>query len=132
MDEKEGQLQQEIEATREAMEEKITMIEARVHEALDGARGTVESLMESFESIQQTVAQAKATVDSLIQVVEAATSEAADNVRSTAALIQQVKERPWITFGSAVLVGYILGSLAGVKSSRASPAKDRPASPPGL
>jgi len=58
------------------------------------------------------VVQAKATVDSLMQVVEADTSEVADNMSSTAALIQQVKERPWITFGSAVLVGYILGSLA--------------------
>ncbi|HEX9870659.1 MAG TPA: hypothetical protein VGC99_19100 [Candidatus Tectomicrobia bacterium] len=88
------------------------MIEARVHEALDGAKRMLDSVMESFESVQQPVVQAKPTVDSLMQVVEAATSEVADNVRSTAALIQQAKERPWITFGSAVLVGYILGSLA--------------------
>ena len=33
------------------MEEKITRIEARVHEALDGAKGTVDSVMESFERI---------------------------------------------------------------------------------
>jgi ElaB/YqjD/DUF883 family membrane-anchored ribosome-binding protein len=112
------------------MEEKIIMIEAHVHEALDGARGTVDSLMESFERIQQTVVQAEVTVDSLMDAVEAATSEAADNVRSTAAFIQQSKEHPWITFGSAVLVGYILGSLAGGKASKATPAKDRPASPP--
>jgi hypothetical protein len=111
------------------MEEKITMIEARVHEALDGAKATVDSLMESFERIQQTVVQAKATMDSLMQVVDAAASEAADNVRSAAALIQQVKEGPWITFGSVVLMGYISGSLAGAKSSRASPVKDRSASP---
>jgi ElaB/YqjD/DUF883 family membrane-anchored ribosome-binding protein len=130
MDQKAGQPQQEIEATREAMEEKIIMIETRVHEAPDGARGTVDSLMESFERIHQTVVQAKATVDSLMQVVEVATSETADNVRSTAALIEQVKERPWVTFGSAILVGYILGSLADRKSSKGSPAKNPPASPP--
>ena len=65
-----------------------------------------------------------------MEVVEAATSEAADNVRATAALIQQVKERPWVTFGSAILVGYILGSLADRKSAKASPVKDRPDSPP--
>jgi hypothetical protein len=35
MDQEEEQLQQAIGATREAMEEKITMIEARVHEVLD-------------------------------------------------------------------------------------------------
>jgi hypothetical protein len=86
-------------------------------------------LMESFGRVQQTVVQAKATVDRLMQIVEAVTSEVADNVRSTAALIQQVKEPPWITFGSAVLVGSLLGSLADGKSSRASPAKDRSASP---
>jgi ElaB/YqjD/DUF883 family membrane-anchored ribosome-binding protein len=130
VDEKEGR--HEIEATRQAMEEKITRIEARVHEALHGARGTVDSVMESFERIQQTVAQAKTTVDSLMGVVEAATSEAADNVRSTAALIQQVKERPWVTFGSAILVGYILGSLADRKSAKTSPVKDRPDSPASL
>jgi ElaB/YqjD/DUF883 family membrane-anchored ribosome-binding protein len=113
------------------MDAKIALIEARVHEALDGAKGTVDSVMESFERIQQTVAQAKATVDSLMAVVEAATSEAADNVRSGAALIQQVRQRPWITFGSAILMGYILGSLASTQSSGAN-GKDRPASPSGL
>jgi ElaB/YqjD/DUF883 family membrane-anchored ribosome-binding protein len=128
MDQRENQLQHEIAATREAMDEKIAMIEARVHEALDGARHTVDSLMGSFERIQQTVTQTKTTVDSLMEAVEAATSEAADNVRSAATLIQQVKQRPWLTLGSAVLVGYILGSLAGTTSSGASDAKDQPSS----
>jgi ElaB/YqjD/DUF883 family membrane-anchored ribosome-binding protein len=114
-----------------AMDDKIGMIEARVHEALDGAKCTVDSVMESFERIQQTIAQAKATVDSLMEVVEAATSEAADNVRSGAALIQQVRQRPWITFGSAVLMGYILGSLASAESSGAN-GKDRSAPSSGL
>ena len=44
-------------------------------------------------------------------------------------LMPFVKEGPWITFGSVVLMGYISASLAGAKSSRASPAKDRSASP---
>jgi ElaB/YqjD/DUF883 family membrane-anchored ribosome-binding protein len=131
VDQGESQHQHEIEATCKARDAKIALIEARVHEALDGAKGTVDSVMESFERIQQTVAQAKATVDSLMAVVEAATSEAADNVRSGAALIQQVRQRPWITFGSAILMGYILGSLASAQSSGAN-SKDRPAPPSGL
>jgi ElaB/YqjD/DUF883 family membrane-anchored ribosome-binding protein len=128
MDQRERQLQHEIAVTREAMGQKIAMIEARVHAALDGARGTVDSLMESFERIQQTVTQTKATVDSLMEAVETTTSEAADNVRCAATLIQQVKQRPWLTLGSAVLVGYILGSLAGTTSSGANGAKVRPSS----
>jgi hypothetical protein len=131
MDQREDDLRQEIEDTRAAMTEKIELIEERVQETIAGAKSTVESAMQGFKQVQETVEKAKSTADSVIESVKGTVDETIERAKSTSELIAQVNQNPWIMFGSALLVGYILGSLARNKAFDSTRTPDRPAQHPG-
>jgi ElaB/YqjD/DUF883 family membrane-anchored ribosome-binding protein len=127
MDRREDDLRQDIEDTRAAMTEKIELIEERVQETIAGAKSTVESAMQGFKQVQETVEQAKSTADSIIESVKGTVDETIEHAKSTSELIAQVHQNPWIMFGSALLVGYILGSLGRNKAFDSTRTPDRPA-----
>ena len=138
MDQREDDIRQGIEGTRTAMAEKIEMIEERVQETMEGAKSTVDSAMQGFRQIQETVEKAKSTADSIIESVQSTVDETIERAKCTSELVAQVNQNPWIMFGTAALVGYILGSLAGSlahdKSSGARRTSSRPThhSGPGI
>ena len=127
MHQKEDDIRQGIEETRTAMTEKIEMIEERVQETMEGARSTVNSAMHGFRQIQETVEKAKSTADSIIDSVKTTVDETIERAKYTSDLVAQVNQNPWIMFGTAALVGYILGSLAHEASSDARRTAERPA-----
>jgi ElaB/YqjD/DUF883 family membrane-anchored ribosome-binding protein len=127
MDRREDDPRQEIEDTRAAMIEKIELMEERVQETIAGAKSTVESAMQGFKQVQETVEKAKSTADSIIESVKGTVDETIEHAKSTSELIAQVNQNPWIMFGSALLVGYILGSLARNKAFDSTRTPDRPA-----
>jgi ElaB/YqjD/DUF883 family membrane-anchored ribosome-binding protein len=126
MDRREDDLRQDIEDTRAAMTEKIELIEERVQETIAGAKSTVESAMQGFKQVQETVEQAKSTSDSIIESVKGTVDETIERAKRTSELIAQVHQNPWIMFGSALLVGYILGSLGRNKAFDSTRTPDRP------
>jgi ElaB/YqjD/DUF883 family membrane-anchored ribosome-binding protein len=117
MDQSESQLQHDIEETRTAMNQKIEMIQDRVYGTVAESRSTVNRVMGNFKRVQQTVIQAKSTVDHLLEPVDVAMNETAEPVKYATELIHQVNQNPWLAVGSAVLMGYILGSLASEKGA---------------
>jgi ElaB/YqjD/DUF883 family membrane-anchored ribosome-binding protein len=127
MPQKESDIRQDIEGTRAAMTEKIEMVEERMQETMEGARSTVDSAMHGFKQIQETVEKAKSTADSIIESVKSTVDETIERAKYTSDLVAQVNQNPWIMFGTAALVGYILGSLAHEKSSDTRRMPDRPA-----
>ena len=97
------------------MAEKIGMVEERVQETAAEVRSTVDGAIEGFKQVQETVEGAKSAIDKLIE-----------SVRETANdMVDGVKENPWLMVGSAGLLGYILGSLAGERSSLLGRTKQR-------
>jgi len=111
MDERESHIKQDIEETRTAMTEQIEMIEGRVHETMEGTKSTIDNVMENVKRVQGTVEQTKATIDNVIETIKSAMDETIERVKYTSDLVEQVYQNPWIMLGSAILTGYVLGSV---------------------
>jgi len=111
MDQRESPIRQDIEETHTAITEKIEMIEDRVHETMEGTKSTIETVMNNVKRVQETVDEAKVTADSILDAIKQTMDETVERVNYAAELIDQVNQNPWIMFGSAVLMGYILSSV---------------------
>jgi ElaB/YqjD/DUF883 family membrane-anchored ribosome-binding protein len=111
MDQRESHIRKDIDETRAAMTEKIEMIEERVQETMEGTKSTIDHVMDSMKQVQETVDKAKSTVDNIMDTIKYTMDETLERVRYTTDLIDQVNQNPWIMFSSAVMVGYVLGSL---------------------
>jgi len=111
MDQRESPIKQDIEETHTAITEKIEMIEDRVHETMEGTKSTIDAVMNNVKRVQETVEDAKVTVDSILDAIKQTMDETVERVNYAAELIDQVNQNPWIMFGSAVLMGYILSSV---------------------
>jgi uncharacterized membrane protein/nitrogen regulatory protein PII-like uncharacterized protein len=117
MDQREVNLEKDIEDTRAVMTEKIDKIEDRVHETMSGAKTTIDTVMDKVKGVQETIDDAKSTIDNLLETIKSTMEETIARVKYTAAVIEQVDQNPWIMFGSAVLTGYVLSGLNETKSS---------------
>jgi ElaB/YqjD/DUF883 family membrane-anchored ribosome-binding protein len=111
MDQRENDIKQNIEETRAAMNQKIEKIEGRVHETMEGTRSTLDNMVGGINRMKGTIEETKSVIDNSIDTIKQAVDETVERVRYTAEVIDQVKENPWIMFSSAVLVGYVLGTL---------------------
>jgi predicted S18 family serine protease len=110
MDQRESHIRQDIEETHTAITEKIEMIENRMHETMEGTKSTIDNVMDNVKRVQGTIEDAKVTVDSVLDTIKRTMDETVERVNYAADLIDQVNQNPWIMFGSAVLMGYILSS----------------------
>jgi ElaB/YqjD/DUF883 family membrane-anchored ribosome-binding protein len=111
MDQRESPIRQDIEETHAAMSEKIEMIEDRVQETIEGTKSTIDNVMNNVQRVQGTIEDAKVTIDSILETIKQTMDETVERVKYTADLIEQVNQNPWIMFGSAVLMGYVLSSI---------------------
>jgi hypothetical protein len=111
MDQKEAHIKQNIMETRDAMGEKIEMIEDYIYKAMEGPKSAVDTVMWNIDRFRGTLEETKSAMDDSIAHINQAVDETLVRVKSTADLIGKVKQNPWIMFGSAVLMGYVVGSL---------------------
>jgi hypothetical protein len=104
------------------MTEKIDMIEGRMHETMEGTQSTIDNvldnikptidnIMDNIKRVQGTVEDAKSTVDNIMETVKYTMDETIERVKYTTDLIEQVNQNPWIMFGSAIFIGYVLSSM---------------------
>jgi uncharacterized protein with von Willebrand factor type A (vWA) domain len=117
---------QNIEETQAVMVEKIEMIEGRVQETTEGTKATIDNVVDKVKGIEEAIENAKLTIDNLLETIKHSMEETIERVKYTATLIEQVDQNPWIMFGSAVLTGYVLGSLKSERSSSAKGSDDQP------
>jgi len=105
------------------MTEKIDMIENRMHETVEGTQSTIDnvidnikptidSVMDNIKRMQGTVEDAKSTVDNIMETIKYTVEETIDRVKYTTEIIEQVNQNPWVMFGSAILIGYVLSSMS--------------------
>jgi hypothetical protein len=125
MDQREGDFRRDIEDRRAAMTEKVGMVVERAQETMGGVKSTINQAMAGFKQVQDTVEGTKSAADRLIESVKLTVDETAERVNSTADLLHQVRQSPWIMLGGAILLGYILGSIAREASSAPGRIPDR-------
>jgi hypothetical protein len=111
MDQREISIKRNIEGTREAMSEKIAMLESRIHKAMEGPKSTIDAVVGGIDQVRGAIEESKLVIDNGIDTINQAIDETIIRVKSTAGLIAQVEQDPWIMFGSAILMGYVIGSL---------------------
>jgi ElaB/YqjD/DUF883 family membrane-anchored ribosome-binding protein len=116
MDQREIAIKQDIKETRAAMDRKIEMIENRVHGTVEEAKSTVDAVVNKVKHVHETVLGAKSKVDDIIESASIAMDETVERAKYTTSLVREVNQSPWITLGSAVLLGYVLGNLSLEKS----------------
>ncbi len=83
-----------------------------MQETIDGVQSTVQSAMEGFKQMQETVDRAKTAVDELLERVNGTVNEMVERLKPAADLLDDAQQNPWLLVGSAIVMGYILGSLA--------------------
>ena len=111
MDQKEAHIKQNIVETREAMGEKLELIENHIYKAMEGPKSAIDIVMWNIDRFKGALEETKSAMDHSIAYIDQAVDETLIRVKSTADLIGQVKQDPWIMVGSAVLMGYVIGSL---------------------
>ena len=128
-----GQAQQPSNERQAAVTESLGRVEEQVQETVDGVTSTVERALEGFTQLQETVEGAKAAVEEVLEHVHVALKDTIDGVETTAeridpAQLQQnpwtivkttaelidpahMNHNPWILISSAIVMGYLLGTL---------------------
>jgi ElaB/YqjD/DUF883 family membrane-anchored ribosome-binding protein len=138
--------QQDIDTTRSAMTEKLEMLGEQVRETVEGAQASVEKMVENVRdtvdttvaTVKQTVEGAQASVEGIVENVKETVGETVEAVQRTFDLHHQMEQHPWLLFGGATMVGYLLGSggsgsrtsaAGSTTDTRVSPASPIPAPP---
>jgi ElaB/YqjD/DUF883 family membrane-anchored ribosome-binding protein len=99
------------------MTEKLELLGERVQETVEGAQASVEEMVENVRdtvdttvaAVKQTVEGAQASVEGLVENVKGTVGETVEAVQRTFDLHHQMEQHPWLLFGGATLVGYLLG-----------------------
>ena len=111
MDQEEIRIKRSINETRSAMDEKIGMIAHRIHHTLRGPKLAADTLIENLVQAKKAMQEQTLVIDKCDTPVHQAVAETAERVKAILYLIERVNQDPWIMLGSALLVGYIIGSL---------------------
>jgi ElaB/YqjD/DUF883 family membrane-anchored ribosome-binding protein len=77
-----------------------------------GGTPAAQSAMEGFKQISQIDDGAQSAVDELLESVKGTVNETVERVKPAADLLDSVQQNPWLLVGSAIVMGYIFGSLA--------------------
>ena len=146
-------IRHDIANTRAAMTEKLAMLEERVRETVAGAQASAEEIVEdvggivkdvrgivedvggivkdvkttvdtTLAAVRQGVAGAQASVEAIVENVQGTVEDTIATAQRTFDLPSQVEQHPWPMVGGALLVGYMLGSRGGGRTSAAGSTRD--------
>src|SRR5262245_461921 len=111
MDQEGIQLQRSINETRLAMGEKIDKIANRVHNTIVRPKIVADNLIENLEQARKVMQEQTLVTDKDDEPIHHAVAETIERAKAILYLLERVNQDPWIMFGSALLVGYIIGNL---------------------
>jgi ElaB/YqjD/DUF883 family membrane-anchored ribosome-binding protein len=129
--------QRDIEGTRSAMSAKLELLGEHVRETVEGAQASVEEMVENVRdtvdttvaAVKQTVEGAQASVEGIVENVKGTVGETVEAVQRTFDLHHQMEQHPWLLFGGATVVGYLLGRGGSDNTSAAFAIHDARLSP---
>lgn len=115
------EIRQQIDESRNALVEKLELLEEKVAETVQNATNTVA---EATATVLNTVNNATASVTDVVENVNTAVQGTVDTVRHTVTdtvesvkhtfdLSEQIQRRPWEMLAGAVAVGYVGGCYLG-------------------
>jgi ElaB/YqjD/DUF883 family membrane-anchored ribosome-binding protein len=129
-------IRHDIEHTRAAMTQKVTILEERVRETAADVQVSVEKIVEdvgdivenvkatvdtTLAAVRQGVAGTQASVGEMVEHVKGTVEDTVATVKRTFDLPSQTEQHPWPMVGGAVLVGYMLSKWGGGHPSAAGP-----------
>jgi len=94
-------IRQEMEETRNSLQEKLETLEQQVKDTVQNAT----------EAVNESVATVKDAVEDTVGTVKVAVHETVDSVKGAFDLPQQVEKHPWPMFLGAAVVGFLGGRL---------------------
>lgn len=115
-----GQDVRDILETRNAISQKLEILEHRFQETVQGTKTAVEEVVE----------RTKSTVEEMVDRVRDTADDFVDRTKQTFDPTVQVQQHPFAMVGGAILVGYILGTLESRMSSGNRPSGVYPYYPP--
>ena len=78
------------------------------------AQVAIAEKLETVEKqIRETVAGTQSAINDVVTNVKSTISDTTNSVKRTFDVPYQIRRHPWLAFGSAVLVGYLLGGRNG-------------------
>jgi ElaB/YqjD/DUF883 family membrane-anchored ribosome-binding protein len=107
-----GQAQQPSDERQAAVTENLGRVEERVQETIEGAKATVEEVLERVHvALKDTIDGVKTTVERIDPAP--LQQNPWTIVKTTAELVDpaHMHHNPWILIGSAIVMGYLLGTL---------------------
>jgi ElaB/YqjD/DUF883 family membrane-anchored ribosome-binding protein len=117
MDQEEIRIKRNIDETRAAMDEKIDMIANRVYQIIKGPKIAADNLIENLAQAKKAMQEQTWLMDKCDMSMHRdmpmhqAVAETVERVQAISYLIERVNQNPWTMLGSALVVGYIIGSL---------------------
>jgi len=111
MDQAEIYIKRNITETREAMTEKITMLEHRIHRTVTVPNLTMDAAIENISQIKGSMEETRSAIDCGLETMTQSVEETLVKMESVAEHITQMGHNPWILLASAILMGYAAGSL---------------------
>ena len=113
-------LRPEAEATQDTMTAVLTTMRTHIHGMLNDVNTTANWAQGAMEGMAPLL-------DQWMAQVQAAAEAALAQARRATPHLAAVHQRPWVLVGSALLMGYLLGSLRALSPA----AHPRPSRPPG-
>jgi len=111
MDQAEIYIKRNIEAAREAMNEKFELLEHRIHKAVIVPKRTIVAAIENIDEIKVSMEATRSTIDCGLETMTQSVEETIVKVKSIAEQISQMGHNPWMLLAGAILMGYAVGSL---------------------
>jgi ElaB/YqjD/DUF883 family membrane-anchored ribosome-binding protein len=78
-----------------------------------------DDIRKDVKNIRQQIADGLSAMTEKLAIVEGRVQKTVDAVKHTFDLHYQVKQHPWVMFGGALLVGYMLGNRGSGNASSA-------------
>ena len=80
-----------------------------------------DDIRQEIKKGRQDIANTRSAIAKKLAMLDHRVEEAVDGVKDTFDLRSQVKQRPWLIMGGALLVGYVLGRQGNVPDITADP-----------
>jgi len=94
-------IEHQMEATRQALAEKVEALEKQV----------VATVHETTQAVSDTVSTVTGAVQETVGNVTDTVQKTVDTVKETFDFRKQVEHHPWVALGGAVAVGYLAGAM---------------------
>src|SRR5262245_41760570 len=117
MDQREVIIKQNIDGTRAAIDEKLEMIEKRIHATTRGTKSVIDSFIGSINLVKSILRgrerrkETTAARNNNVGTIMHALDGTVERIKYATELIGQMKQNSWIILGSVVLVGYVMGRV---------------------